>query len=102
MQSPDSQDVIRRFFAALDAVIKNRDNKLRGRATFCRRYDIDRRNLYQLEKDMSRDIFKAAWLTYLVRDFGVSAQWLLTGEGEMMGRRRPGRPAGPALTKPSD
>lgn len=46
MQSPDSQDVIRRFFAALDAVIKNRDNKLRGRATFCRRYDIDRRNLY--------------------------------------------------------
>lgn len=32
---------------------------------------------------MSRDIFQPAWLTYLVRDFGVSAAWLLTGVGGM-------------------
>ena len=35
-----------------------------------------------LEKDPSRDIFQPAWLTYLVEDYGVSAQWLLTGVGE--------------------
>lgn len=37
-----------------------------------------------LEKDMSRDIFQPAWLTYLVKDFGVSSEWLLTGKGEIM------------------
>lgn len=35
-----------------------------------------------LEKDHSRDIFQPAWLTYLVEEYGVSAQWLLTGKGE--------------------
>ena len=90
MQTQDSQAVVRRFFEALDAVVKEK-NDLRGRATFCRKYEINRRNLYQLEQDPSRDIFQAAWLTYLVRDYGVSAQWLLTGDGPMM-KKHPGRP----------
>lgn len=93
MQDQDSQMVVRRFFEAMDAVIKEKQNKLRGRATFCRKYEINRRNLYQLEQDPSRDIFQAAWLTYLVRDFGVSADWLLTGRGEI--KKKPvGRPKG--------
>ncbi len=37
-----------------------------------------------LEKDPSRDIFQAAWLTYLVNDYGVSATWLLTGRGDIL------------------
>lgn len=90
MQTPDSQSVVRRFFEALDAVVKEK-NDLRGRATFCRKYEINRRNLYQLEQDMSRDIFQSAWLTYLVRDYGVSADWLLTGRGEIK-KKSVGRP----------
>lgn len=34
-----------------------------------------------LEKDPRRDIFQAAWLAYLVKDYKVSAEWLLTGQG---------------------
>ena len=30
---------------------------------------------------MERDIFQVAWLAYLVTDYGVSADWLLTGAG---------------------
>lgn len=30
---------------------------------------------------MERDIFQVAWLAYLVCDYGVSADWLLTGAG---------------------
>lgn len=32
---------------------------------------------------MSRDMFELAWLAYLINDYGVSAEWLLTGRGKM-------------------
>jgi hypothetical protein len=81
MQNPDSQKVIIRFFKALDQL--KHDKAIRGKQTFTRKYGINRRNLYLLEKDVSRDIFQPAWLTYLVSDFKVSASWLLTGEGSI-------------------
>lgn len=53
-----------------------------GGKTFTDRYGINRWNLNTLQKEPQRDIFQAAWLAYLVRDYGVSAHWLLTGEGQ--------------------
>jgi hypothetical protein len=37
-----------------------------------------------LEHDIEGKVgsFNPAWLTFLVRDHGVSPRWLLTGEGE--------------------
>lgn len=81
MQTTESQAVIRRFFEALYALKARKE--IRGKQTFTTQYNINRWNLNTLEKDMSRDIFQTAWLTYLVRDYGVSAQWLLTGRGDM-------------------
>lgn len=65
MQSPDSQIIVRRFFEALQNIIAGK--VIRSKQTFTSRYSINRRNLYLLEKDNSRDIFQPAWL--------------LTGEG---------------------
>ncbi|WP_010416185.1 hypothetical protein [Anaerophaga thermohalophila] len=79
MQNKDSQKVIIRFFKALEQL--KDDKAIRGKQTFTRKYGINRRNLYLLEKDYSRGIFQTAWLTYLVVDFNVSAYWLLTGKG---------------------
>ena len=79
MQSRDSVRITERFFLALDT-LKN-DRVIRGVATFTRKYGINRRNLYILRHEMERDIFQAAWLAYLVTDYGVSADWLLTGAG---------------------
>lgn len=81
MQTTESQAVIRRFFEAIYALKARKE--IRGKQTFTSRYDINRWNLNSLEKDMSRDIFQVSWLTYLVRDYGVSSQWLLTGYGDM-------------------
>lgn len=86
MQTTESQAIIRRFFEALYALKDRRE--IRGKQTFTNQYNINRWNLNSLEKDMSRDIFQVSWLTYLVKDYGVSAQWLLTGFGDMFQKQK--------------
>lgn len=83
MQTADSQLIVNRFFAALRRL--KADKAIRGKQTFTRRYAINRWNMLTLEKNPSSDMFQAAWLGYLVRDYNVSSRWLLTGEGEFYG-----------------
>lgn len=85
MQNNDSQKVVKRFFEAIYRL--KSDKAIRGKKTFTGKYGINRWNFNTLEKEPGRDIFQAAWLTYLVRDYNVSARWLLTGEGEFYARR---------------
>jgi len=80
MQTPDSQQIVNRFFDALH-YLKMR-KVIRGLNTFTRRYGINRWNMITQMHEPERDMFQMAWLTYLVNDYGVSAKWLLTGEGE--------------------
>lgn len=77
----ESVAVIDRFFISIEALKERRS--IRGKATFCKLYGINRRNLYKIE--MSRDslAFQLCWLSYLVTGFGISADWLLTGRGAM-------------------
>lgn len=79
MQTPDSQIIVNRFFEALRLLAEYKI--IRGKQTFTRRYDINRWNMNTLEKEPERDIFQAAWLYYLTRDYMVSPRWLITGEG---------------------
>jgi len=79
MQTPDSQLVIKRFFEALELLKEAK--VIRGKQTFTTKYGINRWNLNSLQKNMASDIFQTAWLTYLVNDYGISVEWLLTGKG---------------------
>lgn len=86
MQTQDSQAIIKRFFQALQYL---KDTKvIRGKQTFTREHGINRWNMNTLEKNPSSDIFQAAWLSYLVIDYDVSAQWLLTGCGDILTHRK--------------
>lgn len=80
--APNEQAEVRaRFFAALDMLKSGEHKAIRGEATFCRRYDINRRTMWTMRNNKDAGILQAAWLVYLVRDYGVSADWLLTGRG---------------------
>lgn len=81
MNNPDSVKIVIRFYEALDALIAMR--KLRGVQTFTREYNINRWNFNTVRKNPESGMFEIVWLQYLVRDFGVSANWLLTGFGDM-------------------
>ena len=92
MQHTDNELIVQRFFTALDCLIAAK--AIRGRETFTRLYGINKRNMYTQMHQPEKDILKPVWLAYLVRDFNVSARWLLTGEGDMFTpQKRPvGRP----------
>ena len=75
--SNSTKQIISRFYEALDAIIAQK--KIRGVNTYCRLYEIDRRNLIAQRKDLERGWFQVSWLVPMVREYGVSSSWLLTG-----------------------
>ena len=81
MQNTESVKTVERFFEALYEL--KRRKAIKGIDAFPRLYGINHGNFYKLEKDKTRDILQLIWLTHLVTDFGVSADWLLTGKGDM-------------------
>lgn len=91
MQDEHSQQIVVRFFEAIDRLKSER--VIRGVQTFTRRYGINRRNLYTLRLEPQRDIFQVSWLAHLVEDYGVSPRWLLTGEGDFYARKKNEKPA---------
>lgn len=72
------QSITDRWFQALDDLVATRRT---SRARVCRELGVDRRNFYQQAADHSRRILRVEWLSYLVLNYGVSADWLLTGRG---------------------
>lgn len=72
-----------RFFEAFDELkALGRTNRSR----LCGELGVDRRNFAKQEADHSRAILKPGWLSVIVTNYGVSADWLLTGRGWMFGK----------------
>lgn len=79
--STDGVIITKRFFFAIEVLISRRI--IRGMQTFTKAHDINYWNLSTVKKEPEKRIFKPEWLTYLVTDYNVSADWLLTGRGAM-------------------
>jgi hypothetical protein len=87
MNTDITKHVMERFYSALDAIIAKGD--IRGVNTYCRLYDIDRRNFLAQRKDLDRGWFQVSWLYPMVKEYDVSAEWLLTGSGRMFKKQSP-------------
>ncbi len=81
MNNPESVQIINRFYKAIDTLVATK--VIRGKQTFTNKYDIDRRRFVAVSRKPESDAFQLIWITYIVKDFGVSAQWVMTGNGEM-------------------
>lgn len=81
MHTEIDQQVVSRFFTALDTLKERKD--IKGIQTFCNAYGIDKRNLYTQRKKPQIQILHFDWLVPLVTEYGVSSLWLLTGLGKM-------------------
>lgn len=78
-KSKEFNEMILRNF--LNALQRLKDDKIiRGKATFCKRYEINRLNFYKLEQGKS-GVVQPSWLYNLVVDYKVEPMFLLTGEG---------------------
>lgn len=78
----DTEAVVSQFFAALSALKKLK--RITGYAEFAKSHDVARSNMHLLKDEPWRGIFRAGWL--VVRDYGVDAHWLQSGEGEMFSK----------------
>lgn len=79
--SKEGSEITNRFFEAIDALIEKRD--IRGLQTFTRMYNINRWNMVTVKNNPDTKALNTEYLSFLVKDFGVSAHWLLTGRGKM-------------------
>jgi hypothetical protein len=84
MDSEIGQQIIDRFFEAVDYLISQK--KLRGVNTLAKLMGVDGATLRKLRSHETHSI-KPEFMYYLVVSYGVSAEWLLTGRGEMFFRQ---------------
>jgi len=79
--SPEGVAITKRFFLAVDTLQMQR--KIRGLKTITDRYALNYWNMSTLRNEPERRYLKPECLAFLVRDFGISADWLLCGTGQM-------------------
>lgn len=81
------QQIVTRFYIAVNELINKK--VIRGVQTFTKKYDIDRRAFKRIEASPQMKSFDCGWLNFIVKDFDVNPEWLLTGKGQMF-KNEPG------------
>lgn len=79
--APTGAAITKRFFLVLEVAISQR--RIRGIKTFTDRHGINYWNFSTLKKEQNKRMLKPEWLAYVVEDFDINAEWLLTGLGNM-------------------
>lgn len=74
------KEIKERFFMALDT-LKSK-GVIRGIGTFAKMHGLNAGNLRSLRYKENWSVC-SEYLYYIIRDFGVNSQWLITGQGSM-------------------
>ena len=81
MTQQERIEIVGRFFKAVEWLKETR--RIRGLQTFARSSGVDRRSLRRLMAQPEKYSLKVGWVVHLVREYGINADWLLTGDGKM-------------------
>lgn len=81
MQTIDSIEILLRFTEAWNTATVKRGSK----NAFFEKYGIDKRNFYRALREMDNHTVDVSWIAAVVIEFNVSADWILTGRGNMIG-----------------
>ncbi len=79
--SKDTIAIMERFYLAFQTSLDK--GLIKNTTAFCTDFNIDKRHFYTQRKDLGRGYFEVSWMLPLIRNYGVSANWLLTGNGTM-------------------
>lgn len=77
----DGEDITKRFFMCIEVLSANR--VIRGLKTFTRKYDINYGNMNTLKNNPKNRVLKPDYIAYLCKEYGINANWILLGEGDM-------------------
>lgn len=77
-------EISKRFFEAIDALVAS--NVIRGLKTFANEYNINRGSMNKTRNHPERYSIQLSWISYLIKDFDISPQWMMTGSGKMFGK----------------
>jgi hypothetical protein len=86
MVSETGQTITARFFEAADALVSQK--KLRGVQTLANEMGTDGARFRKLRRQPEIYVLRPEWMHYLVTKYGVSSEWLITGFGEMLPKKR--------------
>lgn len=77
----DTLAIMDRYFIAVEACHKAK--LLKPLSAYFAEIGVFKNNFYIQRKDRNRGYFEVGWITPLIRDCGISAKWILTGQGTM-------------------
>ena len=87
--SKQAEEIQRRFFEALELLIAQ--GRLKGIKTFCDDYGLNRTKYSNRKTALASGASASPYklidieaLAYLVKDYGISAEWLLVGKGRIL------------------
>lgn len=85
MNNPESIKIIDRFYEALNMMISQ--GALKSKRRFAISHDIEYTSFSRCETEQVSDRFQLIWITYLITDYPISLDWIMTGRGGMLTRR---------------
>lgn len=77
----ETRQITDRFFLAVQKLID--DKQIRGIATLANRWDVSRFSMAIVKSKPDTRRLNLEVLHYLIRDYNVSSEWLMTGKGKM-------------------
>jgi hypothetical protein len=81
LNSPEATEINKRFFLVIDYLVDIK--KIRGLNTFTKMHNINYWNLCTVKNEPGRRVLKVEYIAFLAKDFNISLEYILLGNGPM-------------------